>query len=246
MSSRVIIPPRAAEQPTAPASAHDVPQKVQAAFWSGVFVVGLLTVIWWAIIALGAVQGNPVPGGWRTWLAGTLACVMTGLAVACWLGLGWVIKAAARPWRVDDEIRKRVWAAEDAEREAQQEAAEAAAEDVRTGALDTDRDPTTLNQAQLLHLVAIEVLRRHYVLGKKVTRAAMTEAGLCTQPQWNHVNAALQAIGLKTNKTMRDDLGFETAWEIWQGGVKIQAGRRGPELWVQNRQGQWKFLEELS
>lgn len=242
MSSRVIIPPRAAEQPTAPASAHDVPQKVQAAFWSGVFVVGLLTVIWWVVIALGVAIDSPVPGGWRTWLAGTLACVMTGLAVACWLGLGWVIKAAARPWRVDDKIRERAWEAEDAEKKAQQQAAKAAEEGIKTGPLDHDRDPITLSQAQLLHLVALEILNRHYLYGDKVTRDAMTQEGLCTQPQWNAVNTALKAVGLKSNNTMRGDVEFIEAWEIWKANVDI----RGLELWYQNRQGQWKFLEELS
>jgi len=245
MSTRIVVPPKAAEQPTAPASTYDVGQKVKAAGWAGLFAAGLVATVSYVVLILSLlIEALPVPP-WEAWVVALGLALVAGLVVACRLGYRWVVAAAARPWAVDDEIRERAWRLEDEERRAQEAAVDQAADEVRTGPLDHDDNPSTLNEAQLLHLVAIEVLRRHYVHGAKVTREAMTSAGCCTQPQWNAVNAAMKAIGLKRNNTMAEGLTFQEAWEIWQASVEIRPGQRGAELWYQTRQGAWKMLEEV-
>lgn len=235
---RVIVPPR--EEYIAPPSIHDVGQKVQAAMWNGIYWTVGITVLLWAILALGLMVERQAPGGWKPWVGAPLLALVVGLVQMCRLGSRWVVLAASRPWEVDEKIRERAWKLEDDARKAEEDAAKAAKEDVnREGGL--DGNPVTLDQAQLLHLVAIEVLRRHYVLGKKVTRDAMEAEGV-KQSDWNLVNQAMLAVGLKAKKTMRPELDFTEAWEIWRAGVQI---REDGYLWTLNSRGNWKALVKV-
>lgn len=212
----VVVPTRAAEGPTAPASSYDVGQKVKAAAWAGGFV------------ALGLAVGTAVlllpMGEWRAWLWALAVSLVAGILATCWLGCRWVISAASRPWMVDDQIRYRVWDQEDAERKAAEAAAEAAKKDITEGDLDHDKDPSTLNTAQRLHLVAIEVLRRHGVGNLPTTREAMVAEGVCSQAEWNRVNELMQKVGLKRGYKLRKDLSFAEAWQAWSDSVKFAPG----------------------
>lgn len=237
---RVIVPPR--EEYVAPPSIHDVWQKVQAATWYGLYWALGVTVVLWAIFTLGLVVGFPGAGGWKHWAAAPLLALIVGLVQMCRFGSRWVVLAASRPWEVDDKIRQRAWELEDEARQAEKEAAEAARKKINEEG-GSDGNPSTLDQAQLLHLVAVEMLRRHYVLGQSVTRDAMTAEGLCTQPQWNTVNQAMLAVGLKARKTMRPDLRFQEAWEIWRTGIEI---REDGYLWTVNSRGNWKALLKVT
>lgn len=229
MSTRATYVPGPAEGPSAPASSYDLGQKIKAAIAAGVFVtiggwvIGLLLgLFWWTgfLEIFGA--GAPV----------------VGLLVMCWLGFQWVKAAAARPWQVDDLIRERQWTLEDKERKKQHDAAEAARDDVTSGKLDHDNDPETLNEAQHLHLVALEILTRHYMDGLAVTREVMEAEGM-SQPDWNAVNKLLKAVGLKRGYKLRQDLDLMAAWQIWWGQVRFD----GNGAWVKTAKGKEKWVD---
>ena len=227
----VVVPPRAAEGPTAPASSYDLGQKVRAAVACGVFVgIGLAVVAGVLLLPMGE---------WEAWLWSVVGSLVAGILVTCRLGYVWVVKAASRPWEVDDQIRQRIWKREDLEREEARAAAEAAREDITHGDLDHDRDPTTLNDAQRLHLVALEVLERAYLHDLLVTREAMTAEGLCSQPEWNAVNSLMKAVGLKRGYTLRGDLDFVGALQAWRSGVRLD----GDRAWVKTGKGQEVLVE---
>lgn len=165
--------------------------------------------------------------------------VVIGVLVACYCGFCWTVAAASRQWRVDDQIRYRIWRLEDEERVRQLAAAATAREDVVSGDLDHDHNPATLTDAQRLHLVALAVLERHYLDGSPVTREAMTGEGVCTQPEWNAVNQLLLEIGLKKGYKMREGIDFASAWRWWRGAVRIEEG----EAWVRTSRGQERLVE---
>ena len=225
MSGRIIVPARAAEAPTAPASSYDLGQKVKAAVAAGVFVTVGLAIV--ATVLL-------LPSGrWEAWLWAAGGSLVVGILATCWLGYKWVVAAASRPWVVDDRIRERIWKIEDADRKAAEAEVEAAKKDITHGDLDHDRDPATLNQAQHLHLVALKILNRHYSYNLPVTREAMEKAGLCSQEDWNVANKLLKAVGLKRGYKLAD-LDFQTAWQIWWSGVRLDSDH----AWVKTGQGQ--------
>lgn len=230
MSTRVIVPQRAAEGPTAPASSHDLGQKVKAA----VAVGGFVTIGLWVVGLVLALMG------WEGFLViFGLGGPVIGLLITCWFGISWSIAAASRPWQVDDLVRSRMWTIEDEERSRQLLAAEAARDDVVSGDLDHDRDPSTLNDAQRLHLLAFDILERHFLDESPTTREAMVAEGVCTQPEWNVVNSLLKAVGLKRGYSLREDLDFAAAWRIWRGSVSIEDSR----AWVKNGPGREMSFE---
>lgn len=231
MSTRVIVPQRAAEGPTAPASSYDLGQKVKSAVAAGAFVGIGLAVMATVLLLLA--------GEWEAWLWALGGSLVAGILVTCRLGYVWVVKVASRPWEVDDQIRNRVWEMEDQEREAAEAAAKAAREDIVSGDLDHDHDPTTLNDAQRLHLLAIEMLERHFLDGQPVTREVMVAEGLCTQPEWNMVNGLLKEIGLKNGYKLREDLEIWEAWRLWRASVRIEDG-----IWVKEPgHSVWRLFE---
>jgi hypothetical protein len=241
------IRPGVGRDDTAPPGAnYDLAQKIKAALAAGAFVaVGAAVFLWAVLFLIASFYRAP----WQAWVFIPCLTSVIGTLVACWQGYGWVTQVAMRAWQVDDVERKRRHEWEDGERKREEElaraqaAAVAAAKDQVAREDDHDDDLSTFSEAQLLHLVAIEVLRRHYMFGWPVTRDAMTAENLCTQPQWNVVNQAMLAVGLKVKKTMRPDLDFAQAWEIWRSGVSI---REDGYLWTLNSKGNWTALVKLA
>jgi hypothetical protein len=249
MSSRIIIPDVGGRtsDTTAPASSYDLGQKVSAAAWVGVFVTVGGTVILWIALALlreagrASGQGWMIPP-WRTFLATFVLALVIGVLVACYFGYEWVIKVAVRAWLWDDDERAYQRDLAKKAREEQEEAAARAAETIRTGPMDHDRDPDTISLEQRYWLVAHEMLSRATLGRGKPTREAMTEDGVCTQAEWNTVNEAMQKIGLRKNYTWQAAT-FEQAWDAFRANFRIQADEYGEVYaWAMKPGQSWKVV----
>lgn len=241
MSSRIVIPTSGGggRDTTPPASAYDLDQKIRAAVVCGVCVAGIVFVAA-SIICL--------PGGfWREWVRyGIPASVVAGLLVACVLGIWWAWVVARRAFLVDDLERERRWRLEDEARKAQEAAAARAKENIRRGPMDHDDNPETLTLEQELNLVAWEMLARVTLGRGKPTREAMEGDGVCSQQEWNLVNGAMQAIGLRKGYTWQAAT-FEQAWDTWRANFRVQVDGDGATYaWAMRPGGRWKVVERVA
>lgn len=255
MSSRIVIPTPSGgggRDTTPPASAQDLGHKIKAAVAAGAFyalgVWVLLTVVWAIILILAALVGEMPPVRWILGVEGAVVVIalLLGLRVTCERGYEWAQLAAERPWRVDDDERAYRRKQEEDARKAQEAAAARAKENIRRGPMDHDNNPATLNLEQELNLVAWEMLARATLGRGKPTREAMEGDGVCSQQQWNLVNEAMQAIGLRKGYTWQAAT-FEQAWDTWRANFRVQVDGDGAVYaWALRPGGRWKVVERVA
>lgn len=237
---------------TPPASSYDLGQKIRAAIAAGAFralgVGLLLTTAWAALLVLAALVGWLPPWRWILGVEGALLIIalVWGLCVTCEYGFEWAVKAAQRPWDVDDDrIEYERQQAEEAKK-AQEKAAQQAMENIKSGPLDHDRDPDTLTIEQELMMVAWEMLARACLGRGKPTREAMEADGVCSQQQWNLVNEAMQIIGLRKGYTWQV-VTFDQAWDTFRANFRVQADAGGEiYLWAMKPGGRWRVVERVA
>ena len=122
-----------------------------------------------------------------------LLSVITGGLFTCYLMVAWAIGTASRDWKVDTLERERRWMLEDDDRDWTREQAERAAQG-------STRAPTA--DLSWVNRLALKLLERHYE-GRPTTRAACTDEGICTQPQWNLINRVFKVAGFKKANTLK-------------------------------------------
>ena len=220
-----------------PASSYDLGQKIKAALAAGAFWFSALLVVGWALLVLATLADNRPP--WELWLYVPGVAFVIAVLITWWLGVKWACLAAERAWIVDDVERARRHKMEDEERQRQEAAASKARDDVMTGD-DEDGIPETLTLGQRLDLVALAMLERAYLDGGSPTREAMTEAGVCSQEEWNLVNRLVKAVGLRHKKSWLQTF-FAEAWAVWREEVRVEEGY----VWVLRDSGEWKALERV-
>jgi hypothetical protein len=237
---------------TPPVESYDLGQKVKAALAAGVFkglkLVLVLVAIVGTVLILAAFVDLLPPASWivATCIIIAIVGIVRGLWEACERGYDWSVRAASRPWEVDDTARQRRYAQEDAVLKAQEEALKAARERIAEGD-DTDGNPLTFTDEQRLDWIALRMLELVYVRGQPgaVTRDAMTGAGFCSQPEWNLVNKGMKALGLRKKQTWQDCT-FDQAVASWRDNIRINATPEGERyLQVLKQNGEWYSLERI-
>jgi hypothetical protein len=237
---------------TPPVESYDLGQKVRAALAAGAFKGLKLVLVLVAIVAIvlivAALMDFLPPISWIVAVFVIIAVigVARGLWEACNRGYDWSVKAASRPWEVDDEARQRRYAQEDAALKAQEEAIKSARERIAEGD-DTDGNPLTFTDEQRLDWIALRMLELVYVRGQPgaATRDAMTGAGFCSQPEWNLVNKGMKALGLRKKQTWQDCT-LDQAVASWRDNIRIEATPEGERyLQVLRQNGEWYGLERI-
>lgn len=223
---------------TPPVESYDLGPKIRAAVACGVFA-SLFGGVLWSIFFLSL-------DSWQTWAKGMVGVVGLGILVTCGLGFWWSFWAAYRSWHVDNEARKRLRKRQDAEIEAQRVAAAAAREQIVRGD-DVDSNPLTLTDEQRLDFIALRMLELVYMYRQadEATRDGMTDAGVCTQYEWNLANAGMKALGIRKKQTWQDCT-FQEAWASWRDNIRIATDPEGDRyLEVRKQNGQWYALERI-
>ena len=142
-----------------------------------------------------AIWGVPIP---------TLLFVSIALSLFAAGLLGFVrMLAVERDNRVEKQERQRRRVREDSDFDF----SDSLAEDRRLG-----REPN----ASRLDSVARKILRRYYA-SKSISRAACTEAAICTHAEWNRVNALLQSRGIRVGRLLVPD-SYPKALVTWYSG----------------------------
>lgn len=136
-----------------------------------------------------------------------------GVLVAAGLGAWWSIAAAVRPWRIEDRERERRYSWED-RRLMQQEPGQA------PEPVNLAEPAPEATSGERLQLAAFKILTLHYISGVEATRPQCEEIGI-TQAEWNKVNKALQALGVKGARAWRVADQSE-ALRIWQSGATVE------------------------
>lgn len=164
--------------------------------WSAVFAGGFMFLLSVSLSITIYAIWNVSP--WKL----LLADIVLALAAAGLLGFVRML-AVERTDRVEKQERLRRRVREDSEFDF----SNALAEDRRMG-----REPN----ASRLDSVARRIMRRYYAQ-KSMSRAACTEASICTHAEWNRVNGLLQSRGLRTGRLLTPP-SYQEALVAWYSG----------------------------
>lgn len=237
---------------TPPVESYDLGQKVKAAIAAGVFkglkLALILMGITGGVLILAAFVDLSPPIPWI--VAACLIIVIVSIARGLWeaseRGYDWSVRAASRPWEVDDVARSRLYAQQDEARRAEEEALKAARERIAEGD-DTDGNPLTFTDEQRLDWIALRMLELAIMRHQPgaATRDAMTGAGFCTQYEWNLVNKGMKALKLRVKQSWADCT-FQQAVASWRDNIRINTSLEGDRyLQVLRQNGDWYSLERI-
>lgn len=194
----------------------DTPQSAAWHAWAALIVAVLITaavgtVIVGSLILMVLYQNAEIP--WKVWASVFIVLVVLFATCLAWLGSAWTVARVKRPWVI-----------EDTDRAFRRQQEEWAFEQVKAQASAPADAPALSSNAARLDLVGRMILELHYMDDLDATRPQAESAGI-TQQEWQHINDALQALGVKTRRGWSDDWNYADALAAWRHRVRITDDR---------------------